>query len=347
MNKLQVLMAALLLLLVATSSYAADTVRQITLPTKDLIYDAGTQTIYASVPSRACIGGNSITPIDPVAGTSGTPVFVGSEPGKMAISDNGQYIYVALDGAAAVRRYNVAAKTAELQFSLGNDNGPNYVEDLAVMPGSPHTLAVSEMSLTATPHHVRVAIFDDGTLRPKTAVGANVIEFGNTPARLYGYANEANDDNIFNFTRWNVDSTGIAGGDTVANLIAGAGVDIKYDNGRIYATNGTVINAEARTLAGTLPAGLVEPDATVNRVFVLTGSGSTLTLHAFDPATFLEVGSLDITGVNGTPGSLIRWGFNGLAFRTSGDQVFLIQTGLIADVVAPTAAFTFPANGTT
>src|SRR5690349_15464444 len=80
---------------------AADTsfVRRLSLNAKDLVVDPNTQTLYASVPSSAGAGGNSITPVDPVAGTIGTPVFVGSEPGRMVISDDGQYIYVALDGA--------------------------------------------------------------------------------------------------------------------------------------------------------------------------------------------------------------------------------------------------------
>jgi hypothetical protein len=61
---------------------AIDTVRQITLPTKDLVYDPVNQRIYASVPSSAGSNGNSLTQIDPVAGSIGNSVFIGSEPGK-------------------------------------------------------------------------------------------------------------------------------------------------------------------------------------------------------------------------------------------------------------------------
>jgi hypothetical protein len=53
-------------------------------------------TIYASGPSSAGASGNSITPIDPIANVVGQPVFVGSEPNKLAISDNGQVIYAVL-----------------------------------------------------------------------------------------------------------------------------------------------------------------------------------------------------------------------------------------------------------
>ena len=77
-----------------------NTVRQIALNTKDLVYDPVGQRIYASLPS-AVANGNSLVQIEPVAGTVGTPVFIGSEPSKLAISSNSQYIYAALDGAAA------------------------------------------------------------------------------------------------------------------------------------------------------------------------------------------------------------------------------------------------------
>src|SRR5919199_4527705 len=106
-------------------------VRQLSLLAKDLVVDPNTQTIYASLPSGAGASGNSITPINPATGAVGTPVFVGSEPGKMAISGDGQFIYISLDGAAAVRRFDVASQTAGLQFSLGNDSfsGPLFARD--------------------------------------------------------------------------------------------------------------------------------------------------------------------------------------------------------------------------
>jgi hypothetical protein len=91
---------------------AADTVRVLPLVTGDLVCVPGTQTIYASVPGWAGAGGNSITPINPAQSSTGTPVFVGSEPGEMAASDDGRYIYVGLDGASAVRRYDIAASTS-------------------------------------------------------------------------------------------------------------------------------------------------------------------------------------------------------------------------------------------
>src|SRR5262249_9487557 len=69
------------------------------------------------------------------------------------------------------------------------------------------------------------------------------------------------------------------------------------------------------------------------RAYFLTGSQSStnysVTLRAFDLSTFLPLGTLTISGVNGSVSSLVRWGSNGLAFRSDGGQLFLIQTSLV------------------
>src|SRR6185295_19560985 len=94
-------------------------VRHVSLITKDLAYIPSSQTISASVPSVAGPTGNSVASIDPVAGTVGTPVFVGSEPTKLALADDGHTLYVGLNGASAVRRFDTTTQTPGLQFALG------------------------------------------------------------------------------------------------------------------------------------------------------------------------------------------------------------------------------------
>src|SRR5688572_1666521 len=90
----------LTLLLLLLGVPAAADIRQIGLPTRDLIYDRFRHRVYASVPSSGGRLGNSIMAIDPVTGEIGPPIFVGSEPGRLALSADGRYLYVALDGAA-------------------------------------------------------------------------------------------------------------------------------------------------------------------------------------------------------------------------------------------------------
>ena len=119
-------------LLIIAVSLGADDIRKIAQVTNDIIYDSFSRKIYASVPSSAGLYGNSITVIDPFSGATGPSVYIGSEPNKLALSHDGEYLYIGLDGAAAVRRFHIPTLTAGLQFTLGSDpyDGLFFVEDM-------------------------------------------------------------------------------------------------------------------------------------------------------------------------------------------------------------------------
>ncbi|MDQ1637861.1 MAG: trimeric autotransporter adhesin [Pyrinomonadaceae bacterium] len=296
-------------------------VRQVSLPTNDLIYDQPTQRLYASVPSTAGSNGNSIIPIDPITGALGSSVFVGSEPKKMAQSDDGQTMYVELDGAASVRRFNTATQTAGQQFYLGQDsfNGPYHLRDLAVAPGNPGLVAVARSN-------AGVAIFDNGVQRPNTASSSDVLAFSNTAATLYGGSL---------LTTMTVDVGGVTVVGTSKPFTSGN--SMKFVNGLVYGASGQVIDPASGGIVGTFSglsfsnfSPLMAVDAPNNRVFFLTGQNSNTQLTAYDINTFVPLGSVTIAGVSGfSVTSLVRWGTNGIAFRTN-DKVFIVQTSLIS-----------------
>src|SRR5262245_41912042 len=107
-------------LLAAASASGADEVRQISLTTNDIIFDPVSQKIYASVPGDAGAPG-TVTVIDPMTGAVGPSIPIGVAPGKLALSDDGQFLYVALDGPGAVRRLHIPTLTAGPQFAVGSD----------------------------------------------------------------------------------------------------------------------------------------------------------------------------------------------------------------------------------
>jgi hypothetical protein len=322
-------------------------------PASDLIWDPGTARVYASVPGSAGSRGNTITPIDPVARTVGTSVFVGSEPKKLARSDNGQYLYVGLDGAGAVRRFDLASQTAGLQFSLGADPtfGGRTAEDIAVMPGTPGTVAVARKYTGLSPRHAGVAIFDNGVQRTTTTpghIGSNSITFGGSPSALYGLDNESSGGA---FRRMTVSAGGVSI-DDVTQVIPAYGVQtLLYKSGRVYATNGGVIDPTGPSLVGTfVPAGTVHAVAPNRpRVYFLspTSDAGTYILHIFDSDTFTQVASFQIvTGLGYQVSSLITWGTNGIAFRTSANQIFFFT--IQGDTATtPPATMTSPASGAT
>jgi sugar lactone lactonase YvrE len=317
------------------STAAASFVRRLPLPTKDLVVAPNAPTIYASVPSSAGAGGNSITPIDPVAGAAGTPIFVGSEPNRFAISDDGQTVYVGLDGEAGVRRFDVASRTAGLKFSLGaNQDGPLTAEDIEVLPGQPDSVAVALRRDFVSPHHAGVAVYDGGVQRPTISdptSQTNDIEFSASASTLYGLNEETTESGL---RKLSVTSSGVTITATKAQLGAGP---IEFSGGLIYHGAGRVVDPEAGTLVGTysgmnfgqfVTALALCVDPASNRVYFLTESSSSATVWGFDKSTFALVGSFDVPNVSGRVGGLVRWGTNGLAFRDD-NTVYLVQTDLV------------------
>ena len=261
-------------------SAQSNEIRVIMLENNDIVFDQKAERIYATLPSRAGVNGNSLVVIDPVSGNVGSPTFVGSEPNKLAISDGGEYVYVGLDGAAAVRRFNLKTHMPELQFTLGSDpfSGFYYPEDIDVRPGCPNKLAVSRKRPNVSPRHGGVAIFADGVARMKTTpdhTGSNVIGFCNRASMLFGYNNETTD---FGFRRMRVDETGVQTIDSLT-LFSGFGNAFVCDGGRAYASTGQVIDVATRGLVGTFAGigfgSLVVSDSTIGQtVFLIQGSGT-------------------------------------------------------------------------
>ena len=296
----------------------------------DIVYDAGTDRIYAAVAGNP----GSIVPIKP-DGSQETPIQVGIDPVRLAVSSDGQYLYVGLDGQPAVQRVNLATRTVELTILLGSDSffGPWYAEDIAVLPGEPQSIAVSLKKKGFSPRHEGVAIYNgDGTRRTQMTpghTGSNVIEFSASAASLYGHNNETTE---FGFRRMTVSAAGVSVADVETSfdppeLFSGFNADIHFGDGFIFTTEGRMIDPLARTVVRTfaLPSmfgNLVVSEPSLNRVFYMSGN----TIRAFDTGSGTEVGSAAVNGTTGEATRLIRWGTQGLAFRTTTGQIFIQQS---------------------
>jgi uncharacterized protein (TIGR03437 family) len=316
------------------------TVRQVALPSKDLVYDPAGQMLYASVPSNAGARSNSLTPINPATGVIGNSVPIGDNPGKLAMANTGQTLYVALGNpATSVRRFNTATQSVSAPFSLGAISGRTfYAEDLKVAPGNASLLAVARKSDSDR----SIAVYDNGTQLPDVTSGplyTDIIEFGANASTLYAYNTSSSSFELYKLLL-NANGVKLDNNFTIGRLIEGHFISLKFDSGLLYASTGRVVDPEARRLVGNYTLGSVGPmppamlpDATAGRVYFLTGFNTeqenTVFLHVFDLRTFLRLGLIRIPGVIGQATNLTRWGANGLAFRTSGGQVFLLQTSLI------------------
>ena len=315
------------------------------LPINDIVYNAKDGFIYASIPGYAGENlGNTIGAIDPTTGVLQKTIFVGSEPNRLALSDDGTQLFVGIDGAAAVRRVDLTSGTAAEQFSLGGGPGlynpPNKASALAVLPGQPTSVAVLVNGV--------ITIYDSGVARANTSAGLNVytnypggLAFGSSASTLYVSGGQ-----LYKLT---IDTTGV----TTATQLPGnaSGTTLQYDNGRLYSSSGIVFDANTGTQIGQFSAmpdysttlspaaGPIVSDSTLNHAWIIpTNFGYTYQLLSFDETTYDPVAGIQVTGVgsvssqsfNSAPADLLRWGQNGLAFHTA-NQLYVLQGPIVKD----------------
>jgi DNA-binding beta-propeller fold protein YncE len=167
-------------------------VRQIPLFANDVVFDSNSARLYASVSSSGGATGNSIARINPVTGTVDGSVFVGSEPGKLALANVGNTLYVSLDGAGAVRRYDLSTQTAGAQFTVSDPSSePFFVKDMSIAPGDPNLVAVSRKNVSGSPDFEGVAVYDNGVRRSLATprhTGSDFIGFSSSASTLKALA---------------------------------------------------------------------------------------------------------------------------------------------------------------
>lgn len=317
--------------LIAQKTICAQTVKIVDVFANDLVYDANTDRIYVSVSSVNGSNGNSIGVINPHTATLDTTVFIGSEPDKLAISDNGQFVFASLFGSGSVRRFNVPMLKSESQFSLGSDpfTGQFFAEDIEVMPGQANTLAVSRRNFGFSPKHEGVAIYDNGVQRPKTTVKFdinNVIEFLDA-GTVYGLNNETTE---FGLRKLAVDAQGIQEISLAGSVTLGFFNDFIISKKVLYLTNGRAydVSGSGPVLLATFPFayGNVAADTLANRIAYLADDFNTgqLLIRRYNPDNFLSADTIELDNFDGTPIQFICWGKNRYAFNTVEGQVVII-----------------------
>jgi hypothetical protein len=282
------------------------------------------------VPAAAPTASNSIAVLDPASASVTSSTSAGSNPDALAISDDDQYLYAGIDGAAAVERFILPALTSDISIPLGESAtyGPYYALDLQVAPGSPHTTAVTLGSSTASQSaEGGVVIFDDAVARPTTVPGYaasghlfDSLQWGATSTALYASNTETSG---FDFYTMSVNSAGATFDNDYTLSFSTYGARIHFDsgNGLIYADTGQTINPlTGNPLQQFFEDGPMTPDSSINRAFFVDLNGD---VFAFSQATFSEMSSFTVPNID-FPLRMIRWGTNGIAFNTLDGSVYLI-----------------------
>lgn len=313
-------------------------VQRVPITGRDLIWEPGTRLLYVSIPSTGGSLGNTVAAIDPATGAITGSVFVGSEPSLMARSDDGKYLYVGLNGANGVRRVDLATFTPGLQWSLG---AGEVAGDIEVVPGQSNSVVVARQRPNVSPPLQAVTLYDEGVARPNSSpghTGGNRIAFTESASVLYGYDNSSSGFGFFTIA---VEPSGLRHVTQTGGLISGYYTNIWSAAGRIYATNGTVVDPERRATLGTFATSFdhrsVTVDAAMGRAFfVVDGRYSPAAggIMVYDINTFQLLGTLPIAGINFDHPALnttrvVRWGPDGLAFLDL-DELIIIRSPIVA-----------------
>jgi hypothetical protein len=303
-----------------------------------MAWDVNSGLLYVGVADYDGAYPNSIVAIDGSSGTVAKSVAV--EPDPMFLSDgaNGQFLYVAYGGSTNLTQLALPGLNTTASAPLNNpQDGPWLAGDMKAAPQDPHTAAVTLIDPTFQPEALGgVVVFDDGVPRPNFAPGWGDGQA--VPAFFDTVAWSASDQlltsapagwdygNTGPLSLLQVNASGVAHqsqGVSAFNINAG---DIHSDFGTdlIYSDDGTVANPNTGAIAGNYGAsGLVAPDSSLNRVFILgqtaaQANSSNFTIESFDQKGFTLVSSITLSNLSGSPIQLVRWGASGLALLTIG-----------------------------
>ena len=305
---------------IAWPALQLDTNQSLQIPVADLVSSAFDSRVYVSIPANGGSLSNTVTAVDPMTGDLGLSIPVGNNPDKLAVSDDGQFVYVVSGDGNRIDRINLGSGTVSLSFTLGNSgSGPIKATDVAVMPGQPGTIAIACGDGIGKQE---VRIYDGSTARAQKVTGSWVtaIEFGATASILYGLDSWTTDAGFYIMA---VGTDGVTLNSSLLWSPFDQGGDIACADGAVFSTSKGVFDPTTSRMRFPFYGGSgfayyapLVVDASARRVCYILPKGSyyeNFKFQVFSLDTFLPVGEITIPSPPGYfTGTLIRWGADGL-----------------------------------
>jgi hypothetical protein len=337
----------------------ANRLRTAPLSANALVWDPSAKHIYASIPANGTTYANRVVAVDPASGAVVGSQRMPAAPTLLSITDDQQYLYVAMPSMGEMARLKLPGLTPDIQWSInpGSTPAPAYgIADVEAAPGYPHTVAITQTvgySAGST-----LVVYDDGVARAQTATGGydsqespGSIQWGANASKIYG------------------SSAGISGGMALAYRVNASGVSLEGSALKVFASFASILydrqsahlfdnfgdvvdSATGRelgrySLVNTISyeGNVLAVDSTLKRVFFINGSpyaeyqqDSTGTqIQVFDEDTYAFLDSMFLPSTAGAGADLIRWGSAGLAFATGG-TIYMLDGPFVAPGVAASSA---------
>lgn len=303
--------------------------RMVSMYTRDIVYDQVANRIYTSVGNNSGSLSNTLASVNPQTGTVDWSIEVGPEPGKLALSDDGQYAYIGINGGQSIAQFHIPSRAVQQTFNLGSYG----LLDMVVVGGSSQSLAIARFELqSGAPGGI--AIYDSGIPRALTTPGRGqthddiptILERGTSNATIYAFG----EGSVFLIS---ITSSG-ASIDSMRQVNFD-GRDMAHEGGLLYFPSGEVYNPITNTLVRTYPVppinnvlNRVLPYSTLNRVF-FAQFFSAYEWLSFNQTSLVPSGTVNIFNIGtGAPLRFIRWGSNGLALSTDAGRLFIFRSTL-------------------
>jgi uncharacterized protein (TIGR03437 family) len=328
-------------------------VNLIDLESQDLAYDASRNLLYASTPNSEAALGDRVVAIDPNTRTVVKSYPAGHNPALLALSKDSNRVFLSegalFNYAEGVRSLDLVSGAITQQFTVSsvNPNFTNNIRDLTTLPGQPQAVAVLDgkheyvhypdgtvIAGNQGPDTIR--IYDNGIQRPSLldvrSMGCTAIQPGATAARLYCVSSTTHyPQSPTYFFRLEVNDQGVSLLGSPLSIPPDPSTKnrrILFSNGRVYTTDGFVINPEAMQIITRVEArGPVAVDG--DRVYWLDASSSnssapSVDIRSFDVSTLqpLQTRPINVTSPNVT--RLVACGQGRLAFG-AGHEIYIVD----------------------
>jgi hypothetical protein len=304
----------------------------------DVAYDSTRKLFYATVPFDSTKNPNKILVINAANTNPGLPALLlnapsGADPDRLAISGDGQFLYVGLDATGAVARYKLpltGTSVPDITISLTDSGGQKYYAlDLQVAPATPHTIAVARgiLGQIKPASGGSVVVYDDAVARASTLSGTltGTIQWGPDATTLYAVDNES----IGDLYALAVSASGVTQTNDYTNsFLPLPNIRVHFDTagGLLYGDNGNVVNPATGVKSPAFGAdGIMVPDSGLGLAYFLGQSSSQVgtasyILQSFNLTSGSSIKSILLYNVGGSPNHIIRWTsgtMEGLAFCTA------------------------------
>ena len=313
-------------------------IQTISLPTADLVYDPTTDRIFASVTGSGGTRANTITPINPNTGALGSSIAVGVDPRSMVLSSDGRYIHAVIEDRRAIQTVDITTQALGPKVNLSGGEYAERVLQIHAIPGQPDAVMVTRFVQNLSPSTSGTSIYKAGVELPEYSGrgvgtgGANVTAVDSTGTRAFGYETYSGHSPFYILQ---IVPTGLRGLQTLDNgtFLSGNLGSFRYSRDRIFTDTGLVKRISTNTLVGNFVAtNSFVIDEGLNRLFALTRSGTTHTIHIYDLDSLVKLDAIALEGLPVFASSFMRFGGNGIAFRGEGDKVVLVRSDRIAGV---------------